>query len=154
MNSKSKHSSLLEKAVANNDTRSLKQLLKAERYDFKNSKEVLTKAVEANNVDAVQLLLDRVVSLELLDALWVVFREAAKAGRDEFLRLTETVKLRDRSVPSEALRWAAEHGHNEWIKPLLDNGADVNGDGHNHIYLCVAAANGQVTCPTTLIEVD
>ena len=125
MNSEIKNIRLLDKAVANNDIRSLKQLLKVERYDFKYLKGVLTKAVEFNHVDVVQLLLDHVESRDVTDALWAVFSAAVEAGRNEFMRLTDAIKLRDISVPSEALRWAATYGHNELIKPLLDNGADV-----------------------------
>ena len=77
-------------------------------------------------MDVVQLLLDHVESDDVTDALWVVFSAAAKVGRDELMRLTDAIKLRDKSVPTEALRWAAGRGHNEWIKPLLDNGVDVN----------------------------
>ena len=105
-------------------------------------------------MDVVQLLLDHFPSNDLDEALWVVFSAAAKAGIDEFMTLTAAIKLRDRSVPSDALRWAAERGHKELIKPLLDNGVDVNStDGlYGRPALHDAAANGHVDCLTTLIE--
>ena len=133
---------------------------KEERYDVKYLERALIKAAETNNVDAVQLLLDHVkpskfwVLDELTDALQVAFSAAAEAGRDEFIRFAVAKKLHDRSVPSAALYWAAEHGHNEWIKLLLDNGADVNSTvgTFGRTALRVAAMQGQVDCLTTLIE--
>ena len=151
-----KLSDLLENVVSKNDTRSLKTLLKGERYDVEYLERALVKAAETKNMDVVQLLLDHVVEswFNVTNALLVVFSTAAKLGRDEFMRLTVAIKLRDRSVPSTALRWAAEHGQSEWIKPLLDNGADVNWTvgGYGHTALHAAAVNGHVDCLTTLIE--
>ena len=154
MDSEKKHSSLLENAVEKNDTRSIKNILTTERYDFKCLEGALNKAVEANNVDVVQLLLDHVESWLVTDALGVVFSAAAKAGRDEFMRFAVAIKLSDRSVPSAALYWAAGHGHSEWIKPLLGNGADVSStdDGYGHTAIHAAAVNGHVDCLTALIE--
>ena len=153
MDPESEDYGLLEDAVAKNDIRSMKKLLAtAKRCDMKCIKRALTRAVEANNVDAVQLLLDQVNLLHITDALWAVFSAAAEAGKDDFIGLTAALKLRDTSVSSEALYWAAWHGHNEWIKPLLDNGADVNADGQGRTALCAAAANGHVDCLTTLLQ--
>ena len=86
----------------------------------------MTGAAEANNVEVVQLLLDHVRSLQAVTTLCVVLVAAAEVRRKEFMRLALSINLRGRSQPSVALRWAAECGHSEWIKPLLDNGVDVN----------------------------
>ena len=147
-----KLSNLLENAVAKNDTRSLKTLLTAERYEAEYLEGL--EAIVATNVGAVQLLLDHVESRDVNDVLWLMFSVAAEAGRAKFMRLALAVKLRDRSVPSAALRWAAEHGHNDWIKQLLDNGADVNstGRGDSDTALCAAVVSGHIDCLTTLIQ--
>ena len=81
-------------------------------------------------------------------------REAATAGRDVLVRFAVAINLPFRSVPSAALRWAAEHGHNELIKPLLENGANVNStDGvSGPTGLHAAARKGHADCLTTLIE--
>ena len=151
MERENEHSSLLENAVVKNDRGSLKSLLNGEIYKLGHLKVALVKAVEANNVDVVQLLLDHVQAWQEIDALCVVFSAAAKLGREELMRFVVSVKLRRRSLPCVALWWAAEHGHSEWIKPLLDNGADVNStDGHTA--LDAAAVKGHVDCLTTLIE--
>ena len=94
-------------------------------------------------------------SRHVTDALRVMFREAATAGRDDFMSLTAAIKLQpDNSVSSAALCWAAERGYGEWLKPLLDNGVDVNstGRGLGLTALHAAASNGQVDCLTTLVE--
>ena len=57
----------------------------------------------------VQLLLDHVESRDVNDVLWLMFSVAAEAGRDKFMRFAVGLKLHDTSVPSAALRWAAEH---------------------------------------------
>ena len=89
----SKLSIQLENAVVKKDTRSLKKLLKTERYDVKYLEGALVKAAEANNLNAVQLLLDHVkpseiwrLNNELTNALCVVFSAAAKVGRDKLMR--------------------------------------------------------------------
>ena len=134
------------------DTSLVRNLLKAEKYKFRFLEASLTQAAAAGNVDVVQLLLDHVNSGDVTAALWVVFSAAAKAGKDEFMRLTDAIKLRDTSVPSEALHWAAWSGRSEYIKPLMDNGAEINGDLHGRRALHAAAKNGQLDCLTTLIE--
>ena len=96
----SKHSSLVENAVAKNDTHLLKKLLNEELLDVKHLEGALTRAATDNNVDVVQLLLDHSLPWEETKALWVVFSAAAKAGRDKFMRFAVAIKLCDRSVPS------------------------------------------------------
>ena len=66
MDRESKHSSLLENAVVKNDRGSLKSLLNGEIYQLGYLKAALVKAVEANNVDVVQLLLDHVEPVDFL----------------------------------------------------------------------------------------
>ena len=70
------------------------------------------------------------------------------------MRFAVAIKLHRRSVPSAALHWASEHGQNEWIKPLLDKGVDVNSTecGCSDTALHATAANGHVDCLTTLVE--
>ena len=124
MNSESKHIRLLHKAVANNDIRSLKKLLKAERYDFIYFTGALTKAAAANNVDAVQLLLDDVQPGQVTDALKVVFRAAAKVRRSEFIRFTAAQQIS--AVCSSVLgSWSriqrmAETFAGQWRRRQLD----------------------------------
>ena len=66
MDRESNDPSLLENAVAKNDTLSLKSLLEGEIYKLGYLKAALVKAVEANNVDVVQLLLDHVEPVDFL----------------------------------------------------------------------------------------
>ena len=143
----------LEEAVGDSNVDLLKFLLK-KKLELKCLEGALVKASAANNVDVVQLLLDHVESLNVTDALWIVFRTASEFGKEAFIKLTVAIKLCDKSVPSTALCWVAGHGHNDLIKPLLDNGADVNSTGiiYGHTALRAAAENGQVDCLTTLIE--
>ena len=152
MDPESKDNGLLEDAVAKNDIRSMKKLLAAaKRCDMKCIKRALTRAVEANNVDAVQLLLDHVNLLHITDALWTVFSAAAEAGRNALMIVTAAIKLRGISVPSAALYWAAAHGLNEVIKHLLDNGVDVNSTDLHRV-LHAAALYGHADCLKTLLQ--
>ena len=57
-----KLSNLLKNAVANNETRLLKTLLTAERYEAEYLEGALIKAAEANNMGVVQLLLDESIT--------------------------------------------------------------------------------------------
>ena len=155
MNAEYKERSLkLEEAVVKSDVELLDRLLE-KKLEWKCLEGALVKASAATNVDAVQLLLDHVESRHVTDALRVMFRAAATAGRDDFMSLSAAIKLQpDNSVPSADLCWAAGRGYSAWLKPLLDNGVDVNstGRGLGLTALHAAASNGHVDCLTTLIE--
>ena len=89
--------SLVENAVAKNDTPLLNKLLKVEQYDVKCLEGALTRAVTDKNVEVIQHLLKHFWSWDVDKALWVVFSAAAEAGRDKFTRLATSIKLRHRS---------------------------------------------------------
>ena len=142
-------------AVEKNDLNFLKRLLEGNECEYRSLKGALVTAAEAGNEDVVQLLLDHVESGQLTAALELVFRTAAEAAKKgTFASVAAAINLDGRSVRAQALCWAAEHGRNELIAPLLDSGADVNStEGrYGDTALSVAAADGQVDCLTTLIE--
>ena len=154
MDRESKHSSPVENAVAKNDTQLSKKLSTADRHEVDYINGALTRTATNNNVNVVQPLLDHVEKRGLKGPLCDVFSAAANVGRHEFMQFAAAINLCDGSVSSEALCWAAEHGHNDWIKPLLDNGAKVNSTHgrYRDTALHAAARNCQIVCLTTLIE--
>ena len=150
----SKLSDLIENDIVKNDTRSLKKHLNGKRYKVKYLEGSLIKAVDANIVEVVQLLLDHVKLDDLNDALRVVFSAATELERKEFMRSLTAIKLPGTSVPSIAMCWAAEHGYKGWIKTLLDSGVDVNtayGVSGSMPFRAAASSN-HVDCLMTVIE--
>ena len=124
MNAECKELSLkLDEAVVNSDVESLKHLLQ-KKLEWKYLERALVKASAANNVDAVQLLLDDVQPGQVTDALKVVFRAAAKVRRSEFIRFTAAQQIS--AVCSSVLgSWSriqrmAETFAGQWRRRQLD----------------------------------
>ena len=126
----------------------------------------LVTAVDCRNVEALQMLIERNVDVNILNGPYTLYNgsviaRAARCGHTEIMDYLIShgarldLPIGKRTVGLKALHTAANRGHPEILKMLLGHGVSINDPPElesEHTVLCEAARSGHLECVQILLE--